>query len=490
MNEKKKRVILNILTEIAGKGFLLIISIIIPKLYIDNYGSEYNGLLTSLNGIFVYLNLLEAGIGSASIQALYKPIVNKDYDRVSHILSATKRNYFRNGIFFLGCLSVVAFLYPYYSHTDIQYLTVVILVFISATPYILKFFFRGKYTVLLTADNRLYIINFVSNIFHIIANIIKIIMLYKMMNVVIIQTVFGITSMLEIIAIYIYVRRKYKFIDFNAVPDYQAISKSGSAMVHEIAYVVFSNVDVLLLTYFCGLKTVSVYSVYNLIYSNLGQLLQALTNGTNAALGQLMFENRNRYLCNFNKFEYFFQCFSCMVIVSAGAITREFVTLYTINATDINYLMRGITVLFVVIQILSILRWPGVGAIKAAGMFKETQGRALTEMMINLVLSLALVGLFEMYGVLLATIVALLYRTMDVIFFTEKKILSNSKGKRPFRVILLLIFSVCVFIIEYQFSFVSNVYIDFVLHGILFFILNSLLFGIFYLGTRKMVMYN
>ena len=490
MNEKKKRVILNIVTEIAGKGLLLIISIIIPKLYIDNYGSEYNGLLTSLNGIFVYLNLLEAGIGSASIQALYKPIVNKDNDRISHILSATKRNYFRNGIFFLGCLSVVAFLYPYYSHTDIQYLTVVVLVFISAAPYILKFFFRGKYIVLLTADNRLYIINFVSNIFHILANVVKIIMLYKMMNVVIIQVAFGITSMLEIVVIYIYVRRKYKAIDFNAMPDYQAISKSSSAMVHEIAYVIFSNVDVLLLTYFCGLKTVSIYSVYNLIYSNLGQLLQALTNGTNAALGQLMFENKDRYLRNFYKFEYFFQCFSCMFIVSAGAVTREFVTLYTINASDVNYLMRGIIVLFVTIQILSILRWPGVGAIKAAGMFKETQGRALTEMTINLLLSLILVRPLGMYGVLLATVVALFYRTIDVICFTGQRILKNSKLRRTLRVILLLIFSMCVFSVEYQFSLVSNSYIDFILHGIVFLALNSLLFGFFYFVTRKMTVYD
>ena len=219
-------------------------------------------------------------------------------------------------------------------------------------------------------------------------------------------------------------------------------------------------------------------------------MLQALTNGTNAALGQLMFENKDRYLRNFYKFEYFFQCFSCMFIVSAGAVTREFVTLYTINASDVNYLMRGIIVLFVTIQILSILRWPGVGAIKAAGMFKETQGRALTEMTINLLLSLILVRPLGMYGVLLATVVALFYRTIDVICFTGQRILKNSKLRRTLRVILLLIFSMCVFSVEYQFSLVSNSYIDFILHGIVFLALNSLLFGFFYFVTRKMTVYD
>ena len=35
----------NIVTDVVGKVLLLIISIIIPKLYIDNYGSDLNGLL-------------------------------------------------------------------------------------------------------------------------------------------------------------------------------------------------------------------------------------------------------------------------------------------------------------------------------------------------------------------------------------------------------------------------------------------------------------
>ena len=71
----------NIATDAVGKILTIVISIIIPKLYIDNYGSDFNGLLNSLNGIFVYLNLLEAGIGSASIQALYKPITEKTMKR-------------------------------------------------------------------------------------------------------------------------------------------------------------------------------------------------------------------------------------------------------------------------------------------------------------------------------------------------------------------------------------------------------------------------
>ena len=138
----------NIVTDIVGKVLLLVMSIIIPKLYIDNYGSDLNGLLNSLNGIFVYLNLLEAGIGSASIQALYKPITQNDHHKINEILSATRGFYLRNGFFFLAGLVAVSLGYPSFVHSRIEFWTIVLLVILSGAPYIVKFFFQGKYTVL------------------------------------------------------------------------------------------------------------------------------------------------------------------------------------------------------------------------------------------------------------------------------------------------------------------------------------------------------
>ena len=66
--------------KIFGYGVIsqvitLLLGIIIPKLMIVSYGSEVNGLLSSIRQVFVYVALLEAGIGTASLQALYAPIV-------------------------------------------------------------------------------------------------------------------------------------------------------------------------------------------------------------------------------------------------------------------------------------------------------------------------------------------------------------------------------------------------------------------------------
>ena len=419
---------------------------------------------------------MEAGIGSASIQAMYKPITQKDYNKVNEILSATKSYYLRNGFFFLIGLIAVAFAYPSFVHSKIKFCTIVLLVILSGAPYVVKFFFQGKYTALLTADNRLYVLNIVTNGVHIAANIIKAVLLINHVNIILVQGAFACLYLLQVIIIAIYVHKKYKFLSFSELPDKLALSKSKSALIHEFAYVIFSNTDVLLLTYFADLETVSVYSVYNMIFSQITLLLQAITTGSNSGLGQLMAIDHVRYNRVFENFEYTFQCLAGFVLVSVGVMTPSFVKLYTINATDANYLLPGLAFLFTEIQILSLIRWPGVGAIKAAGMFKETQYRALAEVAINIVVSILFIKTYGIYGVLLGTIVALLYRTSDVVIFTRKYILKTGVGKAILKTGGLLVSVTVLLLFEFNFNILCSSYFDFVLKGCIVFGVNMLLF--------------
>ena len=474
----------NIITDIVGKVLLLVISITIPKLYIDNYGSDLNGLLNSLNGVFVYLNLLEAGIGSASIQALYRPITQNDYHKINEILSATRGYYLRNGFFFLAGLVAVSFGYPSFAHSRIEFWTIVLLVILSGAPYIVKFFFQGKYTVLLTADNRLYILNIVTNGVHIAANIIKAVLLIHHVNIILVQGVFACLYLVQVLVIAAYVRKKYKYLSFFETPDRLALSKSKSALIHEFAYVIFNNTDVLLLTYFANLETVSVYSVYNMIFAQITLLLQSITTGSNSGLGQLMATDHERYNRVFENFEYTFQCLACFVLISVGVMTPPFVKLYTIKATDANYLLPGLALLFTEIQILSLIRWPGVGSIKAAGMFKETQYRALTEVGINIVVSIILIQKYHIYGVLLGTIAALLYRTFDVIVFTRKYILKTKIRSALIKTGVLLALATVILLAEARVNITCSSYFSFILKGCIVFGLNILLFVAYSLLTN------
>ena len=63
---RKSGSIKNFLWGIIGTLATSLVAILIPRLFIVNYGSEVNGFLSSIRQIYVYLALLEGGVGRAS----------------------------------------------------------------------------------------------------------------------------------------------------------------------------------------------------------------------------------------------------------------------------------------------------------------------------------------------------------------------------------------------------------------------------------------
>ena len=102
-----------------------LISIIIPRLFLVSYGSEVNGLISSIKQIFAYFALLEAGVGGATLQALYGPMARNDHEEISAILSATNHFYRKTGFWYAVGVAVLAILYPICVKTDIPYYVIV-----------------------------------------------------------------------------------------------------------------------------------------------------------------------------------------------------------------------------------------------------------------------------------------------------------------------------------------------------------------------------
>ena len=63
---------------LMGQLITIALGVIIPRLVALSFGSEVNGLLNSITQIFVCFTLFEAGVGVASLQALYVPVANDD----------------------------------------------------------------------------------------------------------------------------------------------------------------------------------------------------------------------------------------------------------------------------------------------------------------------------------------------------------------------------------------------------------------------------
>jgi O-antigen/teichoic acid export membrane protein len=399
--------------------------LLIPRLFIVRFGSEVNGFMASIVQILVYMSILEAGVGTATIQSLYKPISEDDKHSINGILAATSKYYKKTAKFYLLAVVCMSIIYPLCIKSTIGNVTVFLVILLTGLVGVMNFYFQAKFKVLLTAEGKGYIISNIGMIVTILTNIVKIALLTLGYNIILIQLSYFIINILQMLMISIYIKKNYKWIDLSVKPNYASLSQKKSVLIHQISYMVFNNTDVFILTIFCGLKVVSVYIMYNLIFQMINNLVSNINSGVVFILGYNYYENKDKFLRLYDSYELYYMAIVFALYSITYILILPFMKLYTAGMTDINYIDSWLPILFVTLNLLSVARASGSNAINIAGHFKKTQYRSIIESSINVVVSLICVKEIGVYGVLVGTIAALLYRTNDIIIYTNRHILKR-----------------------------------------------------------------
>ena len=437
--------------KIFGFGIIsqivtLLLGIIIPRLMIVSYGSEVNGLLSSIRQVFVYVALLEAGIGTASLQALYEPVAKGDRQRTSEIMAATDRYYKRTGIMYGASVVILAFFYPLIVKTEITLPIVVAVILLQGASGVINYFFQGKFTILLRVDGKSYITTNAVTIVSVISKLVQIGLMVIGFGVVEVQTAYFVINLMQMVYITWYIKRNYAWLDLKVTPDYKALSQSKNVIIHQISGLIFNNTDIIVLTFFCGLKTVSVYSLYSLIISCVSNIIDTLCSSVEFVLGQAFNSNRKHFLKLQEIYETYYLGVSFLFFTVTLIMFPSFIKIYSKGITDAVYVDKYLPYLFVILNVLMYARRTSSQIINFAGHFKQTQIRSIIESIINLTVSLLLVYKIGIYGVLIGTIVALLYRTNDVIIYANWNILRRKPWKtyrRWIQNVAIMIVCVC-----------------------------------------------
>lgn len=479
--ENRKKVTKNLLFSIIGQILTIAVGLLLPRLYIVNYGSEVNGLLNSLNQFLVYLALFESGIGAVTLQALYAPVAKEDWENINSILSATNVYYKRAGKWYLCALTLLALLFPFTIQSELKYVTIFLSVIFSGIGNVIMFYCQGKYKLLLQAEGKNYIITNLTTIVTILTSISKVLLIINGFDVIIVLAVSCIIGLIQTIYIAWYIKTKYKKIKLNVKPNYLALKQKNYMLIHQISGMVFQNTDVLLITYFCGLKIVSIYSIYKLIITHIESMLSIFSNAFNFVLGQTFQINKSLYKERIDLFEMIYGVISFSVYSVALNLFVPFVKLYTSGVSDVKYVDYKLAFLFITIALLTVMRTPMLLTINYAGHFKLTTIQTVTEAIINLIISIIMIIFLGIYGALIGTIVALLYRTNDIIIYSNRKILNRSPMKTyKFYIINILV----IIFIESIFSIISmevNNYISLIITGFIEIMISLSIFSLFQL---------
>lgn len=473
MQSNAKKIGKNIFFGIGSQLILAVIGFFIPKLFVMNFGSETNGFLSSLNQIFTYIVLLEAGVGTATLQALYKPVATDDKDKINGILSATAKFYNRTGWCYLACVGILAVVYPIAIQSEIPIWQQVGVILIIGSGNSLGFFLHAKFRMLLQADGKNYIYTNASTIIQICTNIVKVVLILLGFNIVFIQL--GHLILLLGLSLYIvlYTKKHYPWLNLKVKPDEKAISQKNSVLVHEVSQMVFNHTDVLLLTAFTNLTVVSVYSVYNMIVDIISTLIGNVHNGFAFRLGQIYNTDKKRYVGTYDAYETCYMGLSVALYTVTFLLILPFMKIYMDGVKDAAlYYDSVLPILFVTIKLLVSSRAIAGATITYAGHFKKTQWRSVVESIINLSASVAAILILRnynvmwgMYGVLLGTIAALLYRANDMIIYTAKHILGISPWRTYRKWIVNLVGFAVMFGLSKLIPMHINGYLSFVLYG-------------------------
>ena len=442
----------NIICTLVLQVTTIVSGLIIPRIILGLFGSEVNGLISSVTQFLSYIQLVEGGLGGVVMAALYKPLNEGNKETVSVIVK-TSAAFFRTiGFIYLGYLVIVAFLYPLFIDTGFGYKYSILLILVLGIRQIVQYFLAITYQWLLKADRKVYVVTLTQALTNVLNVAFVILSAHFFRDILLIKLCSAFVFLIQPIVFLLYVKRHYR-LDESVKPDKTALGQRWVAFGINLAYFIHTNTDIVILTIFATLYDVSVYSVYFLVIAALKGIVSAVSNAIAPSFGKALAVGEKDALSkSFGWFECFVQLFAFVLFTCGAVLIVPFVMLYTKGIQDADYRQPMFAIVIILAELIYCLREPFVQATNAAGMFKETSLHAYIEAGINIIVSIALVFRLGITGVAIGTLLAMLYRMVAQVIIVNKRILKQTAWKSFLRIAILVVATLVIYFLFTRFG--------------------------------------
>jgi len=425
-NNTKKGVIFGTIHNIVSLlTFFIIQTIIIRKL-----GPEYVGIKGLFKSILTVLNLAELGFGCAIVFSMYKPIADEDIDTISALLNTYKKAYYIVGLTILGIGLLLMPVVPYLiKGTYPQDINIYLVYFLFLIDSALSYMFYAYKQALLSAYQRTDVISKFNIFILLIMNFIGIVLLLLTSNFYIYLLSSLSTTIVRNIVLSKVVDRMY--------PEIKAKGEVSTEFKKEIK----GNVSALLLANICSVSRNSFDSIFismfigltqTAIYSNYFCIMAAVSTFTQIVLSSLLAGIGNNIVLNSVKENYKMMIIiNKFYIVLCGILTTFMLCLYQPfmslwvgeKLLYENYIMILFPIYFYLLRIGDIRMVYS----NAAGLFKQDRLRIVIETIMNIILNYLFVKQWGVFGVLLATIITIIFSFITGAMVLFKHYLKASK---------------------------------------------------------------
>lgn len=417
---RKKLLALNTSSSLIFQITTIICGFIVPRLILQTYGSEVNGLINSITQFLAIIAFLELGVGAVIQSSLYKPLAEKDDVEISKIVVSGQKFFSRLARILLVYVIILMGVYPLVAKSNFGFLYTATMILVISISSFAQYYFGIVNSLLITANQRGYF-SFNIQTVTLILNTVACFILIKLgASIHIVKLTTSLIYLLRPILLSLYVKNNYN-VDWNIKYSGEPIKQKWNGIAQHVASVILDGTDNIVLTIFMGLEAVSIYSVYNLVVSGVKRLLLSMTNGIQSLMGEMLAKEEFDKLTKFFGWvEWSIHTGTIFIFAVTSVLIVPFVEVYTSGINDANYTQPVFALLIVAANAGHCLRLPYNLMILAGGHYKQTQSNYVVASILNIIFSVLLVKFWGLVGIAIGTLISMLYQTIWMAIYDSK----------------------------------------------------------------------
>jgi O-antigen/teichoic acid export membrane protein len=413
MGERVQRSVMNVKVGMVFYVLTLLLAFFSRKVFLDCLGAEFIGLTGMLMNIMSFLNVVELGIGTSIVYFLYKPLQEDNHTKVNEVMSMLAYLYRCIGLVIgIGGLIVSAFFPWWFGHLGTGLPLVYFAFYTFLATAVAGYVFNYR-QLLVSANQKQYLVNAWFQTIGILQSIVQILLAWYYRNLWLWVAVGLVFTIIGIIAFNIRIRQIYPWLRVSTsegrllLKQYpEVLKKTRQIFVQKIKNFILYRSDELLVGMFVSVVQVAFYGNYTIITNKLNFLVNILSDGMNAGVGNLVAEGNDQ-----NTMKVFWELTAIrflivgMVVFGLLLFIQPFVTCWF----GPQYRLSDTIVYLLVFNIFIFLsRGVVENYISAYGLFSDVWA-AWAELALNIAVTLCLAPFYGIVGILLGKIVSIFF---------------------------------------------------------------------------------
>lgn len=508
MSERVHRSVMNIKVGMLFYVLSLFLAFFSRRIFLDCLGAEFIGLTGMLSNIMSFLSVAELGIGTSIVYFLYKPLQEDNHDKINEVMSMLAFLYRCIGVVIGSIGLLISLFFPWWFGKLTIGLPLVYCAYYSFLGSSVSGYVFNYKQLLVGANQKQYLVNSYFQTIGIVGSTIQIILAYYYRNLWLWVVVGLVCTIIGIIIFNYRIQQLYPWLKINLregrenLKKYpEVLKKTRQVFVHKIKDFILYRSDEIMVGMFVSVVKVAFYGNYTMIINKLNFLVNILSEGLSAGIGNLLAEGDEH-----NIMKVFWELTAArflilgIIIFSLVLFLQPFIGCWLGQQYQLSDIIVYLLIfnLFIRYQTAAVYIYLG-----SAGLFSDVWA-SWTELIVNISVTLLLAPTYGIAGILLGKILSFGFISSfwkPYFLFSQsfhRSVWEYWRGMAPYYIIFLLFIFLTIWLKQTIIEQHSDSFLSLAIYGSLvsvplfatFFILLFLITpGMKYFVARKPAVY-